>query len=178
MAVRPMLDDLELPQVQELATYDRRALAEHHPPGGDGSQLQDMGRRPTTVALWGVVTGPEATAFVERLAEKFRAGTPVPFVADITADTGVDQVLIDDLTFQELGGLTERTAFVLRLRQFLAPTEPAQRALLDPDITADAASLMDLLVDGLALGEAFTTGLERFVGVLTPLLDRLSSLNR
>lgn len=178
MAVRPMLDDLELPHVQELATYDRRALAEHQPPGGDGSQLQDMGRRPTRVALWGVAAGPDAAVFVDKLEEKFRAGTPVPFVADISVDTGVEQVLIDDLQLQQLAGRPERTAFVLSLRQFLAPTEPADLALLDPDITGDAAGLMDLLIDGLALGEAFATGLERFVGTLSPFLDRLTSLNR
>ena len=35
--MRPMLDDLDLPQVQEIATHDRRVLAEHKPPGMAGS---------------------------------------------------------------------------------------------------------------------------------------------
>ena len=65
--MRPMLDDLELHQVQELATYDRRMLAEHKPPGMDGSLLQNLGRRPGHLALWGVKTGPDALEFVETL---------------------------------------------------------------------------------------------------------------
>ena len=43
--MRPMLDDIELPQVQEIAAYDRRMLAEHKPPGMDGSLLQNLGRQ-------------------------------------------------------------------------------------------------------------------------------------
>ena len=45
--MRPMLDDLELPQVQQVVTYERRALAEHKQPGMAGSLFQNMGRRPT-----------------------------------------------------------------------------------------------------------------------------------
>ncbi len=175
--MRPMLDDLELPQVQEIGTYDRRALAEHHAPGGDGSQLQDLGRRPTRVALWGVATGIDAAPFIERLQQKFRSGAPFDFVADITTDAEIEKVVIDDLQLQELGGRPERTAFVLSLRQFLGPAEPEDTAVLDPNILSDAAELMNQLVDGLALGQAFVTGLEEFVETLSPFLERLRTLN-
>ena len=37
--MNPMLDDLALPQVQEIAVIERRTLAEHKPPGMDGSLL-------------------------------------------------------------------------------------------------------------------------------------------
>src|SRR6201989_1438766 len=122
--MRPMLDDLELPQVQEIGTYDRRALAEHHAPGAEKSQLQDMGRRPTRVALWGVATGEDLATFTGKLEDKFRSGTPLDFVADITTDAQVEKVVIDDLQLQELAGRPDRTAFVLSLRQFLEPAEP------------------------------------------------------
>jgi len=58
--MRPMLDDLPLPQVQEISTNEQRALAEHKPPSMAGSLLQNMGRRPTHLTLWGVASGPEA----------------------------------------------------------------------------------------------------------------------
>jgi hypothetical protein len=175
--MRPMLDDLELPQVQEIATHDRRSLAEHHAPGASDSQLQDMGRRPTRVALWGVATGEDAGQFVENLEAKFRAGTAFDFVADITTDAQIQKVLIDDVQLQELAGRPERTAFVISLRQFLEPAEPEDLQPLDTSILDDASALMDQLVGGLALGQEFVTGLERFVGTLAGFLDRLQALN-
>jgi hypothetical protein len=176
--MRPMLDDLELPQVQEIGTYDRRALAEHQAPGGDGSHLQDLGRRPTRVALWGVATGDDAPAFVDKLEAKFRAGTPFDFVADITADAHIEKVVIADLQLQQIAGRPDRTAFVLSLRQFLEPAEPADLAAIDVGILDDATALMSGLVDGLALGQEFVTNLERFVPTLSELLDRLQKLSR
>jgi hypothetical protein len=175
--MRPILDDLELPQVQEIGTYDRRALAEHQAPGGDGSQLQDMGRRPTRLALWGVATGDDAAPFIDKLETKFRAGTPFDFVADIAADAQVQKVVIDDLQLQELAGRPDRTAFVLSLRQSLEPAEPEDLAALDTSVLDDATSLMDQLVGGLALGEEFVAGLEKFVPILSDFLDRLQKLS-
>jgi hypothetical protein len=157
MAVRPMLDSLELPQVQEIGTYDARSLAEHKPPGADGSHLQNLGRRPTRVALWGVATGPTAATFVAGLEGRFRAGKAVDFAADITTDTGIEKVLIDDLQLQELAGKPDRTAYVLTLRQFIEPLEPADATLLDAGILGDAAALVGQLVDGLALAQSFAS---------------------
>jgi len=88
--MRPMLDDLELPQVQEISAYDRRTLAEHKPPGMSGNFLQNLGRRPTRLVLWGVATGPEALTFTQKLDNKFRSAKPVPFTADIVTDAEID----------------------------------------------------------------------------------------
>jgi len=170
-----MLDDVALPQVQEIGTYDRRALAEHKPPGGDGSHLQNLGRNPTRVALWGVATGPDATDVVEKLEAKFRAGASMDFVADITTDTGIEKVVIDDLQLQDVEGVPERRAYVLTLRQFIEPLEPEDTSAVDTSILDEAASLMDGLVDGLAAAQAFATGLEQFVGVLSGFVDRLQN---
>ncbi len=177
--MRPMLDDLELPQVQEIGTYERRMLAEHKPPGMAGNLLQNLGRRPTRLALWGVATGPEALTFIQQLEEKFRAAKPVPFVADIVTDAAIELVLIDDLKMQELAGKPERFAYVLTLREFIKPVEPAAApASLDADILGDATSLLDDLVAGLNLAPNFATGLEQFVAPLTDLLARLREFNR
>src|SRR5437764_6664899 len=102
--MNPMLDDLALPQVQEIAVIERRTLAEHKPPGMEGSLLQNMGRRPTRLALWGVASGADAQSFVEKLNGKFRDGKPVPFTVDIIADSRIDKMLIDNLRVQDLAG--------------------------------------------------------------------------
>jgi hypothetical protein len=177
--MRPMLGDLELGQVQEITTYDRRTLAEHKPPGMSGSVLQNLGRRPTRLALWGVATGPEAQSFTEKLDEKFRASKPVSFTADIVSDSEIELMFIDDLKIQELAGKPERFAFVITLREFIEPVEPAEASPeLEADILGDASSLLDDLLDGLDLVPNFPTGLEQFVEPLTGLLARLQEFNR
>ncbi len=176
--MRPMLDDLELVQVQHIATFDRRELAEHKPPGMSGSLLQNLGRQPTSLLVGGVATGPDARSFIEQLDEKFRAGDPVPFVADIINDTDIAEMVIDDLKVRDLAGKPLRFAYVLTLREFIEPVEPEPAGLLDADILDEAGDLLDDLVDGLDIGLDFSTGLERFVEPLTGLLGRLREFNQ
>lgn len=177
--MRPMLDGLPLDQVQEISTYERRTLAEHKPPGMSGSLLQNLGRRPTRLVLWGVATGPEALSFTQKLEEKFRAAKPVPFTAEIVTDAEIEFMLIDDLKLQELAGKPERFAYVLTLREFIKPVEPAEAPPeLEADILGDATGLLDDLVDGLDLAPNFSTGLEQFVEPLSGLLARLQEFNR
>jgi hypothetical protein len=164
-----MLDDLELPQVQEIATVERRVLAEHKPPGMPGSLLQNMGRRPLRVVLWGVSTGPEALSFIEKLDGKFRAGKPVPFTADIIADAKIEQVVVDDLHVQDLAGKPQRFSYVLTLREHIEPVEPADLSALDADILSDALSLMDNLTTGFEIVERLST----FASRLTELSQAL-----
>lgn len=160
--MRPMLDDLELPQVQEVAIYERRVLTEHKPPGMDGSLLQNLGRRPLRLTLWGVSTGPESLDFVAQLDGKFRAGQGVPFIADIIADAEIEEVLIDDLQWQELAGKPQRYAYVLTLREHIEPVEPEDTSLVDTAILDDVLDIMDDLTTGLEILErlsAFTSRL-------------------
>lgn len=171
--MRPMLDELELPRVQEIATRDRRVLAEHKPPGMAGSLLQNMGRRPSHLVLWGVATGPQALDFVEQLDGKYRAGEPVSFTADIVVEAEIEEMVIDDLQWREVAGKPERFAYVLTLREYIEPVEPEDTSFLDEDILEDAQNLIDDLVGGLDIGFDFATGLERFAEPLSDLLDRL-----
>ena len=171
--MRPMLDDLELPHVQEIAIHDQRVLAEHKPPGMDGSLLQNMGRRPAHLVLWGVATGPDVVDFVEALDGKYKSGQPVPFVADIVADAEIEEMVIDDLQWQEVAGKPQRYAYTLTLREYIEPVEPDDLSLLDSDILDEAGDLIDDLVEGLDIGLDFTTGLEQFVSPFSELLTRL-----
>lgn len=176
--MQPMLDELELPQVQEINTYEKRILAEHKPPGMAGSLLQNLGRQPTRLILWGVATGTEAARFVEQLDTKFRDGKPLPFTANIIADAEIEQMIIDDLQVQDLAGKPERYAYILTLREYIEPVEPEDNSFLDTDILGDAQNLIDDLVEGLDLAPAFATGLERFVEPLSDLLGRLQQFNQ
>jgi len=171
--MRPLLDDMELVQVQEIGTYDKRALAEHKPPGMAGSLLQNLGRRPARIVLWGVATGDKALEFTQMLDDKFRAGKPVPFIADIVADSEIQQVLIDDLRFQDLAGKPGRFAYVLTLREFIKPVEPEVTSPIDGDLLAEAKSLIEGITAGLDLAQAFATGLERFIPIFSNFLARL-----
>lgn len=176
--MRPMLDDLELPQVQEVRTHDLRSLAEHKPPGMSGSLLQNLGRRPTVLLLWGVASGPDARDFLTRLEDKFRAALPVPFTGDIVNEAGIDKVRIADLRLDELAGKPDRFTYILTLREHIEPVEPEDTSFVDDDLLGDAAGLIDELVDGLDIGLDFATGLEQFVAPLSDLLTRLQDMNR
>ena len=176
--MRPMLDDLELPQVQRLRTHDHRAIAEMRAPGMSGSLLQNLGRRPTRIMLGGVATGPGALVFVEKIEGKFRARKPVPFTADIVADAEIAQVLIDDLRLLDVAGTPQRFAYALVLREFIEPLEPETTGGLDAGILGDAQSLLDDIVGGLDIGQAFATGLEKFVGQMGGFLTRLQDFRK
>jgi hypothetical protein len=176
--MRPMIDDLELPQVQEITTLDRRYLAEQKPPGMGGSLLQNLGRRPTRLVLGGVATGREARGFIDDLYAKFEAGAPVAFTADIVAETDIEEMLIDDLQYRDIAGRPERFAYVVTLQEHIEPVEPEAASPLDADILDEAEDLLDDLVDGLDIGLDFATGLERFLEPLGNLLGRLQKFNR
>lgn len=171
--MRPMLDDLELPQVQAITTCDHRNLAEHKPPGMAGSLLQNLGRSPTCMVVWGVVTGPTSDEFSQKLDKKFRDGKTVPFTADIVADAKIDQVLIDDLRLQQLAGKPERYGYILRLREFMKPVAPEDVSALDSSLLDAAKNLVDDISKGLNLAQSFATGLERFVPIFSGLLGRV-----
>jgi hypothetical protein len=176
--MRPMLDDLALPQVQILRLHDRRMLAEHRAPTMDGSYLQNLGRRAGAIAVVGVASGPTAQAFLEALSAKFDAGEPLSFVGDIIADAEIEAVLIDDLKVRDLAGKPERYAYALILHEHREPPEPEDFSVLQDELLGDASDLIDDLTEGLGLSLDFTIGLERFVGSLTDLLGRLQALNR
>lgn len=177
--MRPMLDDLELPQVQEIRTLELRSLAEHKPPGMSGSFLQNLGRKPALIQLWGVASGPDARGFLDQLEDKFRAAVPVPFTADIATSLTIETMAIRDLRLEELAGKPDRFAYVLTLAEFIVPAEPAEAGLegLSGELAAEAAGLMDQITAGLDLLPDFATGLERFVAPLAEMLERVRQFN-
>ena len=175
--MRPMLGDLELTQVQEAALAERRALAEHRPPGLDGGVLQDLGRTPARFTVWGVAAGADAAPFIDRLNAAFREGGPRAFTADVDSGARVERVSIAGLRIEELAGKPDRWLYVLTLAEYQEPREPADTAAVDAGLLDEAAGMMDGLAGALDLAPLFVTGLEPFVGVLEGLLGRVRQAN-
>lgn len=175
--MRPMLGDLELTQVQEAALAERRALAEHHPPGVNGGVLQDLGREPSRFTVWGVAAGPDAATFIERLQAAFRDGAPRAFTADVDSGARVERVSIAGLRVEELAGKPQRWLYVLTLAEHQEPREPASAAAVEAGVADEAAGMMDNLVTALDLLPMLVTGLEPFVGVLQGMVAGLQGVN-
>jgi hypothetical protein len=170
-----MLDDLELPQVQHITTVDHRAVAAHTIVGHDGSVLQNLGRHATEVVVHGVATGPQADDLAARLDATLRDGTPVSFVADITADVQLERVVVIDLSVAEVAGHPDRVAYGLTLREFTEP--PAQAPTgVDNAILGDAAGLVEGLTLGIDGAAAFAETLSRTTAKFGDLLARLQKL--
>jgi len=135
------LADVELPQIQEITVYDRRALVERKPPGMAGSLFQNLGRSPTGILVAGVATGPTAFQFIETLQRKFQAAKPLPFTADIVAGAAIRQTLIAGMQFQDLAGKPQRFAYALDLREFIKPSKADNQAALNQGIHSEGRKL-------------------------------------
>src|SRR5919197_290203 len=121
---RPMLDDLELQQTQQLEIDEDEDFATHEVPALEGDFDQGLGRRGAAVTLSGVLTGPEAGDGLKSLRGKFRAGEAVPFAADIATATKLDKVLVEEMGVRELAGRPQRFEYAFRLREFTPPPPP------------------------------------------------------
>jgi hypothetical protein len=148
MPLRPMLDDIELQQVQIITGDQEQALARHRIPGLEGDFFQRMGRHASSFHLRAVLTGAESLQGVETLSEKFRAGTPVPFVADIASAVQVDRVLIEGFDARELAGKPLRYEVVFRLREYLPVQPPAATEETFADTAAADAAQDDAEAEG------------------------------
>ena len=152
---RPLLDTIELQQVQELETEQDQVLVQHGIPALEGDFLQRLDRRATQVTLTGVLTGAEVGEGLKTLREKFRAAQPVPFVADITTATKVDQVLIEEMGVRELAGKPARFEYAFTLREYIIPPaeqteEPPPPEQFDEEITQDGQQQVNESIEEVA----------------------------
>ncbi len=153
MIVRPMVDGWDVPCIERIEVLEERRLARLPVPGLAGDLVQDLGSAGLRVAIQGSLTGDEARdSFLETLRERFRSGTPVPFVADITTAAELDQVLVESLHVAEVAGSADSFRYRIVLQQYVEP--PAPPPALD-DLGLDLDAELDLLaglgLDALAL---------------------------
>lgn len=159
MIVRPMVDGWDVPCIERLDVLEERRLARLPVPGLAGDLVQDLGSAGLRVAVEGSLHGDEARdGFLETLREKFRAGEPVPFVADITTAAELDLVLVESLTVAEVAGSADTFRYRIVLQQYVEP--PAPPAPLDElglDLDAELDGLAGLGLDALGLPDLLAT---------------------
>ena len=151
MPARPMLDDVELQQVQRIEAEENEAVAGHRVPALEGDFLQDLGRRAVRVTLNGVLTGDEAAESLKQLREKFQDAEPLPFTADIATATQVEKVLIEALDVRELAGKPKRFEYGLALREFIPPPPPKEEPPPPPPPKPEpktATLIVEVVVEG------------------------------
>src|SRR6185436_13721917 len=102
MLVRPIIGEWEPPRIERISAREARRLAVLPVPGLSGDLHQDLGRGALAVEITGSMSGDEARdAFLKEVRTRFLAGDPVDFVADIVAESELEQVLIEELRVEE-----------------------------------------------------------------------------
>ena len=154
MALRPMLGELELQQVQRIDSDQDQLLVRHAVPALEGDFLQGLGRRAAAFVLDGVLTGPEVGEGLTSLREKFHAAEPVSFAADIASATRIDQVLIEAMDVREIAGHALRFEYAFLLREFIPPPEPRREVPPEPPPPPPEAETGILEVEVIVEGQA------------------------
>lgn len=156
MKIKPVLDKWEIKGIQDISTTENRALVEHKIPGLAGSILQDMGESSTSITIMGTLPNVDdlRDEFLEEVRKKFIAGNPVPFMADITTETDVKEVIIADFQVKEVAGSAEPCQYIIKLTEYIPPPEPpaaTAMAGIQMDIDLEAGDLIDGLADNISL---------------------------
>lgn len=151
MRTKPVLGDWEIPRIESISSLESRSFVEFAVPGRVGSLFQDMNAAPMRIAIAGSLYGDEARdEFLQTLREKFRAGEPVTFVADITTATEVQYVIIETLHFQESGTRPDQIDYLIVIRESPPPPPPPDPlGGLDADLLEDAGDLLDSVTGAL-----------------------------
>ena len=141
-----MIGQWEPPAIERIEVVESRRLARLPVPGLMGDLHQDLGANSLSVAITGSLQGDERrSAFLEELRAAFLEGSPMPFVADITEASELEDVLIVGFEISEANEWGDEFRYRIELRQYVEPPEPP--GLLDdlgiPDLAALAAGLLD-----------------------------------
>jgi len=158
-----MIGGWEVPRITAIRSLESRHLAVLPVPGLSGELHQDLGRAALAVEISGSLLGDEARdQFLKGIREKFLAGEPVDFVADIVNESELEQVLIERLDLEETSRRQGEFRYSLVLREYTEPPEPpalgdfgADLDLgLDVDLGLDLLDLAGLLGEVPDLGDA------------------------
>ncbi|AGP41419.1 hypothetical protein BE04_11255 [Sorangium cellulosum] len=177
-----MLGSWEVPRIESIRTLESRRVATLGVPGLLGDLQQDLGTESVVVEIRGSLHGDQARDdALGALREKFRAGDPVDFVADIVTATELEQVLILGLDITETNDAADSTRYRIVLREYVEP--PAPPTPID-DLGADLAPDLDLLaelgLDGLELPDLLGSipALGNPVEPMRPALARVDQATR
>jgi len=153
MIVRPLIDGWEPKSIGRVTSWERRRRVVLPSPGLSGDLQQDLGRAALVVQIEGSLSTDELRdTFLKDLREKFLAGEPVDFVADIVKESELEPVVIEALEFEELAETPDMFSYRIVLREYTEPPEPP--GLGDDfglDVDADLGLDVDLGLDLLDL---------------------------
>lgn len=156
MTTKPLLGDWEVPRIQKLRSNEQRRIAELPVPGRAGSLLQDLNSVPAAIEIHGSLFADERSEFLNSVREKFHAGDPLTFVADITEATDIQYVMIESLVVEESSRFPDQIDYFMKLRESPPPPPPP--------------NLLGAIDDGL-LGLA-----DDFIDGVTDVLDAIDAL--
>lgn len=145
MRVQPMLGDWVVPRIHTLETLEVRTFTELPRAGANGSLFHDLAGEPIRVLIAGSLHGDEAreTALTD-VRERFRAGEPLTFVADIVTATDVQYVLIEELRVAERATSADETDYRMVLVESPPPPPPPDPlGGIDTGLLDAAAGLVD-----------------------------------
>jgi hypothetical protein len=153
MLVRPLIGGWSPPSIERIASFESRRLAVLPVPGLSGDLHQDMGRGALAIEIVGsLATDETRDQFLKDVREKFLAGEPVDFVADIAKESELEQVLIEELRFEEVASDADMFRYRIVLREYTEPPEPPGPSLdLGSELGLDLDALADLGLDMLDL---------------------------
>ncbi len=177
MLVRPMIGSWEVPRIERIASSESRRLAVLGVPGLSGDLHQDLGRGALAVEIQGSLSGDEARDdFLKELRQKFLAGEPVDFIADIVKESELERVLIEALHLEEQAGNSDAFRYRVVLREYTEPPEPpGAGADFGLDVDADLGLDVDLGLDLLDL-PGLLGNVPRVGDLLSPLKPAASNL--
>lgn len=156
MNVQPALGDWPVPRLARLEALEERRFAELEVPGRAGSLLHDLERRAARFLLAGSLHGrEEIDGFLNEVRDRFAAGEPLPFIADILTATDVEYVVIERLEVAEDAAAPDELDYLLVCRQSSPPPPPpSPLGDLDAGLLDQASGLVDAIGDALAAIDA------------------------
>jgi hypothetical protein len=177
MLVRPLIGGWSPPSIERIASFESRRLAVLPVPGLSGDLHQDMGRGALAIEIVGsLATDETRDQFLKDVREKFLAGDPVDFVADIAKESELERVLIEELRFEEVANDADMFRYRIVLREYTEPPAPPAPSLdLGAELGIDLDDLASLGLDMLDL-PAILGDVPQIGEILEPLKPAASSL--
>lgn len=139
-----MIGSWSPPSITRVRASEARRLVTLEVPGLSGDLHQDLGRGALVIELEGSLSGDDARdEFLKEVREKYLAGAPVDFVADIAKESELEQVWIEALAFEESADAPDTFFYRILLREYTEPPEP-------PAPASDFGAGLDGALDDLA----------------------------
>jgi hypothetical protein len=117
----PARGPVQIRQISDIVTSDRRILVEHQVPGLEGNLFQNLGRAPVKISFRGNFQGEGSKEELARIRQKFKDGNPCSFNSDVTGISDVTMVLIEELQIFERSGEPNRFEYSIVLREYREP---------------------------------------------------------